>query len=221
MASRLEGDTHCTGRITAESMGIPANSLDNAGVKSDAAIARSKLAQDTLKAFDVKLTDFRVWDAMQTPLPGTSATDDLGLYGNTFATASPLVRTYDVKAAGAQTLRARVLIPLPIEYDAGETVTLRLFSGMITTIADVSATIDVEAYESGGDTTISADLCTTAAQSINSLTFANKDFTITPAGLTGGDLLDVRVTIAVNDAATVGAVIAGFGKAQLLADVRG
>src|SRR3990167_3164676 len=118
MANRSEGDHYVAGRLTADSMPIPADAVVNASVASDAAIARSKLAQNALSPFDVNLVDFRVWDAMQTNLPGTSATDDLGLYGNTFGTTSPLIRTYDVKAAGAVTLRARVLIPLPIEYDA-------------------------------------------------------------------------------------------------------
>lgn len=210
------GDLILTGAIYGSATGLTA-----ANLASNAAIARTQLAQNTLQRFQVKLTDFRVWDAFQTVLPGTSAADDLGLYGGTFGTNSPQIKTYDVKAAGAVTLRARALVHLPIEYDAAETVLIRLHAGMETTVADTTATIDVECYESNREGGISADLCTTSATTINSLTLADKDFTITATSLNPGDILDIRITVAVNDAATATAVIAKFGSCELLADVRG
>jgi hypothetical protein len=60
------------------------------------------LALARAQSFPIPLTDFRVWDAMQTPLPGTPATDDLGLVGGTFGTATPTLRTQDLKTAGAK-----------------------------------------------------------------------------------------------------------------------
>lgn len=193
----------------------------NANFASNCALDRSKLAQDTLKPYPIPLENFRVWDAYQTVLPGTSASDDLGLYGGTFATGSQLVRTYDVKNAGAVTLYARVRASLPAEYDAGETITLRMKCGMVTTVASSSATVDVECYKVDGAGSIGSDLCATSATSINSLTFANKDFTITPTGLSAGDVFDIRITVAVNDSATATAVIAAIGSVDLLCDVRG
>lgn len=182
---------------------------------------RAKLLEDALQKFVIPFTDFRVHDALQTVLPGTSASDDLGLYGGTFGTTGPLIRTYDVKAAGAVTLYARALVRLPAEYVAGGDITLRLAAGMVTTVSDGTATIDVQAYSSDKDGTISADICATAAQSINSLTFANKDFVITPTSLVAGDWLDVRVAIAVNDTATATAVIAAIGSTEILVDIKG
>lgn len=180
------------------------------------------LALAELQSFPIPLTDFRVWDALQTLLPGTPATDDLGLVGGTFATATPSIRTEDLKAAGATNKRARVLVQLPWEYQSGETVTLRFKAGMITTVAGTSATIDCEAFklQADPDDAIGSDLVSTAAQTINSLTFADVDFVITPTGLSPGDILDIRVTIAVNDGATATAVIAAFTSAKLLCDVR-
>jgi hypothetical protein len=185
------------------------------------AIARSTLDQDDLSVFPILLTSFRVWDALHTNLPGTSATDDLGLIGGTFATASPTIQTSDLKAAGATTRYARVEVPLPAEYVAGETVTLRFHAGMKTTVADNTATLDVQAYESDLEEGISADLCTTAATTINSLTMADIDFVITPTALEPGDMLDVRIAVAINDAATGTAVIGIIGSAQLLCDIKG
>lgn len=182
----------------------------------------SILALAELQAFPIPLTDFRVWDAMQTNLPGTPSSDDLGLVGGTFGTATPSIRTEDLKAAGATSKYARVLVQLPWEYEAGQTVKIRLKAGMITTISDTTATIDVEAYKLQGDPddAIGSDLVSTAATTINSTTFADIDFTVTPSSLSPGDILDVRVKIAINDGATATAVIGAFTSAKLLADVR-
>ncbi len=92
---------------------------------------------------------------------------------------------------------------------------------MVTTVAGTSATVDVEAYKIGKDNTLGSDLCATSAQSINSLTFSNKTFTITAGALAAGDVLDVRLAIAVSDAASGTAVIGAIAGIDLLADVKG
>lgn len=180
------------------------------------------LALASAQAFPVPLTDFRVFDAMATVLPGTPASDDLGLVGGTFGTATPSVRTQDLKAAGASNNRARFLVQLPWEYVAGQSVKLRFKAGMITTVAGTSATLDCEAYkmQDDPDDAIGSDLVSTSAQSINSLTFADIDFTINASTLSPGDILDVRITTAVNDGASATAVIAGITSCKLLCDVR-
>lgn len=187
------------------------------------AIAKANiLALAELQPYPIPLTDFRVWDAMQTVLPGTPATDDLGLVGGTFGTATPSLRSEDLKTAGATNKRARVLVQLPWDYQAGQSVTLRFKAGMITTVADTTATLDCEAFklQDDPDDAIGSDLVSTAATTMNSLTFANIDFVVTPTGLSPGDILDVRVTAAVSDAASATAVIAGISSAKLLVDVR-
>lgn len=183
-------------------------------------INRAYMTQDALAAYPISPLAWRVHDAPQTNLPGTSSSDDLGVYGATFATNSLYIATYDVKTL-TTTLYARTFLYLPAEYDPGETVTVRLYAGMKTTVASTSATVDVQCYESDGFGGIGSDLCTTSATSINSLTAANKDFTITPTTLAAGDLLDIRVAIAVTDAATGTAVIGAIGAAYLLLDIKG
>lgn len=154
--------------------------------------------------------------------PSPSA-DDLMLVGGTFGSGASFIRSIDVKALGALTLRMRnPTVRIPAEYVAGETLRLVMVGGMITTIADVSCTVDVEAWKVDEDGTLgSADLVSTAAMSINSLTFAEKAFDVTATTLGPGDLLDVRVSIAVNDAAAVTAVIAALAATHLDADVKG
>ena len=197
-------------------------SLRLGGTLSPALVKANILALAELQPFPIPLTDFRVWDAMHTVLPGTPVTDDLALIGGTFGTATPSIRTEDLKALGATNKRARVLVQLPWEYAAGESVSLRFVAGMITTVAGTSATLDVEAYklQADPDDAIGSDLVTTSATTINSLTFANIDFALTPTGLSPGDILEIRITIAVNDGASATAVIAGITSAKLLCDVR-
>lgn len=180
------------------------------------------LALSELQAFPIPLTDFRVWDAMHTLLPGTPTTDDLGLIGGTFGSSTPSLRSEDLKTLGATNKRARVLVQLPWDYVSGESVTIRFKAGMITTVAGSSATIDCEVYkqQSDPDDAIGSDLVTTAATTMNSLVFADIDFVLTPTSLSPGDILDVRVTCAVNDGASATAVIAGITSCKLLCDVR-
>jgi len=169
----------------------------------------------------MQLVTARVWDAMQTNLPGTAATDDLGLVGGTFGTAPPVINAGDCKALGATSRYCRIEVPIPECYVAGQPFALSLSAGMKTTIADVSCTLDVECYRLDKDSGISADLCSTAAQSINSVTFADKSFTITPATLNPGDMLDVRITIAVNDAASATAVTPTIAAIDRVCSIKG
>ena len=179
------------------------------------------LKQDALAIFPVRLTGLRVWDAFHTNLPGTAATDDLALIGGTFGTSPPVVSAGDCKALGATSRYARFMVELPECYEAGETVTLSLSAGVVTTVASVSCTVDVECYELDKIGGIGSDLCATAATTINSLVFAAKSFTITSSGLVAGDVLDIRITIAVNDAATVTAVTPTIAAIDLLCDIKG
>jgi hypothetical protein len=92
---------------------------------------------------------------------------------------------------------------------------------MVTTVASSSCTVDVECYKIDKITGIGSDLCATSATTINSLVFSAKAFTITPSGLTAGDVLDVRLTIACNDAATGTAVTPTIAGIDLLCDIKG
>ncbi len=152
---------------------------------------------------------------------GKDATDDLSLVGGTFGTNAPSLQTEDLRDVGATNRYARFLVPLPSEYVAGETVILRFPAGMITTAADTTATLDVECYLSDEDNTVSADLCATAAQSMNSTAFADLDFVITAGALSPGDMLDVRIVTAINDASTGAEVIGCVAAIKRLCDTKG
>jgi len=205
-AARIEGDLRVAGDLTVDG-DMPT-------------IPRSTLTQESLAAFTVPMVNLRTWDAIATNLPGTAANDDLGLDGGTWATDSPCITTGDVKAT-TSTRYARFQVALPVEYVAGQTVKLRFHAGMKTTVADTACTLDLVAYKSDEEAGIGSDLCSTAAQDINNLTDADYDFTITPTGLTAGDVLDCRIAVAYEDGATGTAVIAQIGAIQLLCDIKG
>lgn len=179
------------------------------------------ILQRDLQPYVIPLTAFVVHDAPQTKLPGTPATDDLGLVGTTFGTDAIHVSAGDLGAAGATTRRMRVKWALPPEYVAGQTVVIRISAGMDTTAADTSCTVDVEAHKSDDEQGVGADLCADAAQSMNSTTFADIDFEITPTTLGPGDELDIRISIVCTDAATGPEVEPVIGKVTLLCDTKG
>ncbi len=183
-------------------------------------LLRTDLTQESLARFKINPTAWRTWDAMATNLPGTAANDDLALVTGTLGTHSPTLQTGDLKTAGATTRYAACTFEVPYTYVAGETITVRAHAGMKTTVADTSATIDFQVYLSDDEEGVSADLCTTAAQSINSLTDGDKDFQITAASVGPGDTLHIRVAITVTDGATGTAVIGMMGGCEVLLDVK-
>jgi hypothetical protein len=210
------------GTVTADGVYSDSATITNSMIATSAAIAGSKLAQGTNRAFALPLESWEIHNAHRTVLTATANTDDLGYIPGTFATASPKISAGDLKAAGATTRYARRSVYVPGDYEDGETLTLRFWAGMLTTIADNTCTLDVSAYLSDGASGIGADLISTAATDINSTSLANIDFLITPTGLVAGSkLLDVRIAIACNDAATGTVVEPIIGLSQLLVDTRG
>jgi hypothetical protein len=183
-------------------------------------VARSQLTQETLVAYQIPLTSLRVHDAMITNLPGTAANDDMGLITGTPGTDVPTLQGVDFGGTTTDEKAAFEFV-LPPEYDAGETITVRVRAAMLTTISDGTATVDVECWKAGDDGAAGSDICATAATTINSLTPGNKDFTITPTGLAAGDRLIIRLAFAGSDTGNVGVMIPEISKLSVLLDIKG
>lgn len=167
--------------------------------------------------FAVRASDLRVWDAPSTvAVAATAANDDLAVVYNTFLTANPSIETGDLKAAGATTRKVGFEFRVPDNYVAGQAITLRINAGMKTTVAGVTATVDAQVARKAAPT---VDICATAAQSINSLDAANKDFVLTPTNVVPGDVLQAVLSVAVNDAATGTAVIGKIYSVELILPV--
>lgn len=221
-----------SGKVASSGTVIAGVAIDAAGADGDlievlpavntafGTVDRASITQQDDREYPINLVDLRVWDALHTNLPGTAAADDLALVGGTFGTGAPTVRGVDFGGT-TTTAHARFLFQLPVEYVAGQSVTLRLRGGMLTTVSDGTATVDAAVHKLDKDGGVSADLCATAAQSINSLTIANKDFTVTPTSLAPGDVLDIRVTVAGSDTGNAAVMIPVLTNAALLLDVKG
>jgi len=197
---------------------IPGN-LSVSGSKP--AYARSELSQESLAEYVIPFTALRKWNDFAALLPATPLTDDLGIVTGTWATDSPSVQTEDLKAAGLTTSYFAFSFGIPPEYDSANDILIRAHAGMLTTVSDTTATIDFECFETDEKAGIGADLVTTAATTINSLTLADKDFVVTNSGIIPGDELIIRCAVAINDGATGTAVKGIIGKLSVLLDIRG
>lgn len=208
-------------RITGATILLPAGLLSNQDLSSNAAIDTSKIAQRVLAEYPVPFSSLRVWDAVTSLPVSAAANDDLGLINGTFGTHSLLLRTGDLKAAGSTSRKIRFEVAVPPNYDDGQTIQIRVRAGMETTVADTAATIDLEVYKPDGDGLVGSDLCATSATSVNSLTKANVDFSITASSVDPSDRLECVLTFLVNDAATVTAVQGVVTDLILMCDTRG
>lgn len=178
---------------------------------------RATWAQEDLVVYPVPLTDLRTWDSLAVNIPAAAANDDLGLITGTAGTHAPQVEGADFGGT-TDAKKTAFCFALPPEYVAGQTITLRVKAKM-KVIADTSCTLDANVYRQAAPTT---DICATAAQSINSATAANKDFTITPTDCVVGDLLNVILTEAGTDAGNAGNdITAVLEKIEMLLDIKG
>jgi hypothetical protein len=205
---------------------MPTTTLDNNEIRNvhcnaSMALERSKLALES-KKYAIPLDSLRIFDsASNAVLPNTAASDDLALIIGTQGTTGLSVRSSDGKATTI-TQKARFRFLLPAEYPNDGAISIVAHAGMLTTVSDTTATIDFSAYSKNiADFTHSADLVTTSATSINSLTLSAKSFVVTPTGLANGDELDVLATIAITDGATATAVLGIISQLYLLIDCRG
>lgn len=198
---------------------IPAGSLTDQDIAGNAAIATSKMAQRVLAEYAVPLVDCRVWDATASILPATAASDDLALITGTWGTNPVRITAGDVKNTTA-TRRLYFAVPIPANYEDGQTIQVRIRCGMETTVASSSCTVDLEAYV-GTSGAVGSDLVTTAPTTMNSLTAADRDFAINEASVDPGQLLECRLTIASVDSATATAVTPAIYRIALLCDTRG
>lgn len=163
------------------------------------------LAVRLTRAQVIDLTRFRVHDAIASNLPAAAGTDDLGFVSATGATIGGL-QAGDFGGTSV-TQKGTVHLRIPDDYKDGAYLALVFTAGMLTTVSDGTATLDLAAYAASAGVTAGSDINATPAQSINSLTLADHTFVITPTGLVAGQALDVVVTIAGSDTGDAGAMI--------------
>lgn len=160
-----------------------------------------------LSLFDAKLP------ATGLQLAATAGSSILGLTAGTHGSASPLLITNDSDGT-TKSDSARFLVPISPFYVAGTTVTARV-RAKVSAAAQVSSTVDVLIFAADLAGGVSADLVTTAAQAITT-TVGNYDFTVTPTALTPGSVLDILITVALNDTGGSGALLGSVYNVELI-----
>ena len=152
---------------------------------------------------------------------GLGGADDLALITGTPGTDALTIQGSDFGGTTSAEKAAFEFV-IPQSYRSGGAITVRAKAGVLTTISDNTLTLDVECWKDAGTGLVGEDLCTTVAQDINSLTAANKDFTITPTGVVAGDRLIVRLSVAGDDSGNAGVMIPEISNvAVLIADFAG
>lgn len=200
---------------------VPDGIIGNAAINSAAGIESSKLESRADQIFPVLLVNAKTWDAFHTNIPGTAANDDLGLITGTLGTNALRLQTGDLKAAGSTTRYAGFVASVPQNYHDGQSFVIRVRGGMVTTAADVAATVDLQVYKFDKSGAVGSDLCQTSSGTINSLTKANVDFTIDSTAIDPSDILVFRIAVLVNDAATATAVIGEISNIEIRCTTRG
>jgi hypothetical protein len=179
------------------------------------------LAKETLVKYPIPFYAWRQTGAVQTNLSNTSSGSDLAVAGGTFNTNAPYLTTGNVHSSSIAR-KARTTWSLPPEFPAQETAAIQVCGGMQTNVADTSAVVQVDAYKSNRDTTITgSSLVTTSPQSINSLSVLPIAFALNTTTLNPGDEIDIQITVTVVDSATAGNVIANLAAICGLLSIRG
>lgn len=169
----------------------------------------------------IDLTSCRVHDALATNLPATAATDDLALITGTPGTSAPELQGLDFGGTST-TAYATFSFAVPGNYRDGEAFSIVMKNaGMLTTISDGTATVDLSVWSDDFDGTLSADLVSTAATTLNSLTLADVTFALTATTLAKGQLLHCRIKVAGTDSGNAGVMIPTISAVQVLCDTRG
>jgi len=178
-------------------------------------LPRGRLATDDGARYSIPLFAFkRVADL--TDLPNAGDGTNMGLAAG--SSGSQRLQTTAINNNHV-TETVRTLFALPPEYVAGESVTLR--AHVQCPDVNVSATLDAEVYKSDRAGGNGGDICATDAIDIDGAAWTDKSFTITPAGLAPGDVLDITLTIDADDTGGAAGASALIGAVELLLDIKG
>jgi hypothetical protein len=178
-------------------------------------VERSMMAQEALELYSIPLYTLRAadGDALAIAEPASQAGDHYLVYSS----GSWVLRGISPNST-TETDKSLFTFSLPPEYDDGQTITVRI--GAKFTADGDAKTIDLEAFKVTALTgAVGSDICATEAITLTG-TAAACDFTVTPTGLTGGDILSFIITTVFQDAdGTTGE--AEIGSVAVMLDITG
>jgi hypothetical protein len=160
-------------------------------------ILRTDMLQENLVSHPIPWSRMRTFDSYAVLLPAAPTSDDLGLVHGTVGSNSPMIKSTTASTTTiTQKLRFEGI--LGEDYIPAGRCYIRVHC-RVEVAAHVSATIDLNAYESDNQGGISADLVITGATDINNDTWTSRDFVLTATALDVGSRLDVMLTFAAVD----------------------
>ena len=177
-------------------------------------LTRADLTEETLVAYGIPVNQIMAADGA--PLGVTETAGDFFLnLGTNFMNLRGEEANNET-----ETSVGYIQFILPPEYVAAGDVKIRFRCQLDGAGTDNSSTLDVEAFEMA-DGAVGSDICATAAESFAAKsTYYNKDFTITATGLVAGDILVIKVTVAVIENAS--AALAFYSDPpKMLLDIKG
>lgn len=146
--------------------------------------------------FYIPLTEFRIHDSLIALPPTTGAVDDIGFVDGTPGSSRSYLEI--VTAADLnETSRTRCFATVPSHYPAGATLTVNMEVTETTAPTD-TALIDLLVVRLQNTT----DINPVAAQDITGASTTTISFALTSTAIVPGDVLDIRITVAVDDATT-------------------
>lgn len=195
--------------------------IENRHLNASLNMTRAKHITETLK-HAIDLRDCRIaGNATNSVLTATASGSDLAFNVGSEWTTGFSLRTSDANSATV-TQSTVFRYRLPPEYVAGGAISVAAVAGMLTNVSDTTATLDFSCYKKNLLTlAYGSDLVTTAATTINSLTFDTVSFVITPTGFVVGDELSLKMTIAITDGATGAGVFGAVSQIYMFPEIKG
>jgi len=207
-----------TGTLDISGATVTYRAIANADVAADAAIARSKLAEEALAVYGIPFTALR--NASAVALVAAAEDNEFGLTSAGFGTGT-LVIDGDPASAESETSTLMFEFILPPEYVAAGDVNLVITARESVGTATVATTYSCEAYESDGEAGAGSDLAGSPDVTDITNNWQTSTTAITAAGLVAGDRLIVFVRLVTDDTGGTVGTVAQIGKVELHIDIKG
>ena len=203
--------------------------VNNAKVAADAALVRSKLAEDSLARYQIPLMSWRNDDG--TILDATGGVGKWKIVHAGWGTGTlELKGSQDSQQSAPLTYTMQREVVLPPEYVDGADIELNIQAKYScedpASCPPILNTIDAEVYELTDAGTVGADLNGDAVEDLTDSFADTAGFTIDGSGLVAGDRLMVMIRAAITAGFHVGmaelsAARAHIGSVELQQDVKG
>lgn len=156
---------------------------------------RSKMTLETNQEIGLPLLMWRDDDGQ--PMAAAASAGKFGQSVGGWGTGG-IMLVGELANANTKTDQAFFELVLPQNYETGTDLTV-VVQARVGAALNTAATLDFEAYLSDENGGVGSDLCATAAQSVNSATWAEYSFTITGTTLAPGRTVELYMQGVAND----------------------